>query len=215
MAHGQTRAGSQQQPPRQGLPHSFVLLCASGCAWHALHVLPRKESSSASSSFCFLLMLCFQSPQPTTTPCCLLQVKLVRSPKRLGLIRARVLGAEHTSSDYMVFLDSHCEANLGWLEPLLEWMVEDKSRVVCPTIDRIRCCVVLCVVYAVCCVVCGVCCVLCVVLHCVKRRGLRTGESRRGWHQSKHFFPFLISCLGFTHMLLATCRNFAPSPPLF
>eukprot|EP00049_Salpingoeca_infusionum_P022595 m.7702 g.7702 ORF g.7702 m.7702 type:complete len:677 (+) comp5276_c0_seq1:37-2067(+) len=65
------------------------------------------------------------------------KVKLVRSSKRLGLIRARLLGAEHATAEYMIFLDSHCEANVGWLEPLMAWMAEDKRRVVCPTIDRI------------------------------------------------------------------------------
>eukprot|EP00730_Choanoeca_flexa_P005569 TRINITY_DN11979_c1_g1_i1.p1 TRINITY_DN11979_c1_g1~~TRINITY_DN11979_c1_g1_i1.p1 ORF type:complete len:686 (+),score=139.57 TRINITY_DN11979_c1_g1_i1:96-2153(+) len=66
------------------------------------------------------------------------KVKLVRSPQRLGLIRARLLGADHATGEYMIFLDSHCEANLGWIEPLLAWMAEDKRRVVCPSIDRIN-----------------------------------------------------------------------------
>lgn len=62
----------------------------------------------------------------------------MRSPRRLGLIRARLLGAQAATADYMIFLDSHCEANVGWLEPLLSWMAEDKRHVVCPTIDRIK-----------------------------------------------------------------------------
>jgi glycosyltransferase involved in cell wall biosynthesis len=42
------------------------------------------------------------------------KVRLVRSKERLGLIRAKITGAEHTRGEVVVFLDSHCEANAGW-----------------------------------------------------------------------------------------------------
>ncbi len=41
-------------------------------------------------------------------------VKVVRSPDRGGLIRARIRGAKAASGDVIIFLDSHCEANVGW-----------------------------------------------------------------------------------------------------
>jgi len=41
-------------------------------------------------------------------------VKFVRSTERLGLIRARLTGADAASGDVLVFLDAHCEANVVW-----------------------------------------------------------------------------------------------------
>ena len=65
------------------------------------------------------------------------KVRLVRSPDRLGLIRARMLGAQYARGEAMIFLDSHVEANVGWLEPLMSFMSEDPTRVVTPSIDMI------------------------------------------------------------------------------
>ena len=46
-------------------------------------------------------------------------MKLVRTEKREGLIRARVIGAENMSGDVIVILDAHCECVTNWLPPLL------------------------------------------------------------------------------------------------
>jgi len=64
-------------------------------------------------------------------------LKVLRTVKRSGLIRARLLGAEHVKGQVITFLDAHCECTEGWLEPLLSRIVQDRRTVVCPIIDVI------------------------------------------------------------------------------
>ncbi|GFT97997.1 polypeptide N-acetylgalactosaminyltransferase 11 [Nephila pilipes] len=66
------------------------------------------------------------------------KVKLLRIQNRAGLMRARVFGAQHASGEVLVFLDSHCEVNEVWLEPLLKRIQQNHTTVVCPIIDIIN-----------------------------------------------------------------------------
>ncbi|CAG2112277.1 unnamed protein product, partial [Medioppia subpectinata] len=64
-------------------------------------------------------------------------IKIIRLGRRSGLIQARILGSSHAVGRVLIFLDSHCECNEGWLEPLLDRIAGDRTRVVCPIIDVI------------------------------------------------------------------------------
>jgi polypeptide N-acetylgalactosaminyltransferase len=81
------------------------------------------------------------------------KVVVVRTNKREGLIRAKLIGAQHATGDILVMLDAHSEANYNWLPPLIEPIAIDYrlveivssdvghyfSTVVCPLIDIIDC----------------------------------------------------------------------------
>lgn len=65
------------------------------------------------------------------------KTRIVRLKERSGLIRARIAGAKVATGEVLIVLDSHCECNTGWLEPLLDRIRLDKHTAVVPVIDAV------------------------------------------------------------------------------
>lgn len=63
--------------------------------------------------------------------------RVLRLPNREGIIAARLLGANNATGKVLTFLDAHCECTVGYLEPLLARVKENRKNVVCPVIDII------------------------------------------------------------------------------
>ncbi|KFB51139.1 AGAP012253-PA-like protein [Anopheles sinensis] len=66
-----------------------------------------------------------------------LKVRILRAPKRLGLIRARMFGGKSTKTKVITYLDAHVEVTVGWLEALIDPVAKNSTTIAIPTIDWI------------------------------------------------------------------------------
>ncbi|XP_046579799.1 polypeptide N-acetylgalactosaminyltransferase 3-like [Haliotis rubra] len=65
------------------------------------------------------------------------KVSLIRSAQRLGTMKSRNLGANIAQGEVLVYLDSHTEVNIGWLEPIVWEIYKNRQTVIQPAIDTI------------------------------------------------------------------------------
>lgn len=65
------------------------------------------------------------------------KVTVIRNPGREGLVRSRIAGAAAATAPILTFLDSHCECNRFWLQPLLGAVAADPTAIASPIIDVI------------------------------------------------------------------------------
>lgn len=52
-------------------------------------------------------------------------IRMHRTTRREGLIRAKIIGSHLATAPILVFLDSHCEVNIDWLQPLVSRIAEN------------------------------------------------------------------------------------------
>ncbi|XP_044281453.1 polypeptide N-acetylgalactosaminyltransferase 18 isoform X3 [Varanus komodoensis] len=65
-------------------------------------------------------------------------IKVVRHNKQEGLIRSRVSGWRAATAPVVALFDAHVEFSVGWAEPVLTRIKENRKRVISPSFDNIK-----------------------------------------------------------------------------
>lgn len=65
-------------------------------------------------------------------------VKVIHSPTREGLIKARLRGWRASTGEVIAFFDSHMEVNIDWLQPLLTAIKNDRKTIAMGMLDYIN-----------------------------------------------------------------------------
>ncbi|NXM22719.1 GLT15 acetylgalactosaminyltransferase, partial [Ploceus nigricollis] len=133
-----------QQKYDSSLPTASVIICFHDEAWSTLLRTVHSILDTAPKAFLKDIILVDDLSQQGPLKSALSEyiskldgVKLIRSNKRLGVIRGRMLGAARATGDVLIFMDSHCECQKGWLEPLLARLSSSRNSVISPVIDVI------------------------------------------------------------------------------
>ncbi|NXJ64932.1 GLT15 acetylgalactosaminyltransferase, partial [Rostratula benghalensis] len=134
-----------QQEYDSSLPTASVIICFHDEAWSTLlRTVHSIMDTAPKASLKDIILVDDLSQQGRPLKSALSEyiskldgVKLIRSNRRLGVIRGRMLGAARATGDVLVFMDSHCECQKGWLEPLLARLSSNRNSVVSPVIDVI------------------------------------------------------------------------------
>ncbi|KAM4657515.1 polypeptide N-acetylgalactosaminyltransferase 15 isoform 1-T2 [Amazona ochrocephala] len=133
-----------QQEYDSSLPTASVIICFHDEAWSTLlrtvHSIMDTAPKASLKDIILVDDLSQQGPLKSALSEYISKldgVKLIRSNKRLGVIRGRMLGAARATGDVLIFMDSHCECQKGWLEPLLARLSSNRNSIVSPVIDVI------------------------------------------------------------------------------
>uniref|UniRef100_A0A668VG32 Polypeptide N-acetylgalactosaminyltransferase n=1 Tax=Oreochromis aureus TaxID=47969 RepID=A0A668VG32_OREAU len=128
----------------ESLPSASVVICFNDEAWSTLLRTVHSVLDTAPKQYLQEVLLVDDLSQQGHLKTGLSEyvshldgVRLIRSTKRLGVGGCRTLGAARAVGEVVVFMDSHCECQKGWLEPLLERIALDRTRVVSPIMDVI------------------------------------------------------------------------------
>ncbi|KAM4629975.1 polypeptide N-acetylgalactosaminyltransferase 15-like [Polymixia lowei] len=128
----------------ESLPSASVVICFHDEAWSTLLRTIHSVLDTVPKQYLHEVMLVDDLSQHGHLKTVLSEyvshldgVRLIRSTKRLGVGSCRSVGAARASGEVLVFMDSHCECHRGWLEPLLERVAQDRTRVVSPIMDVI------------------------------------------------------------------------------
>ncbi|ESO85850.1 hypothetical protein LOTGIDRAFT_64054, partial [Lottia gigantea] len=65
------------------------------------------------------------------------KIQIIRSDYRLGTMKCRMYGAAQAKGRVVMFLDSHTEVNVGWLEPILWEIYKNRKTIIQPAVDII------------------------------------------------------------------------------
>ncbi|KAM3858110.1 polypeptide N-acetylgalactosaminyltransferase 15-like [Diretmus argenteus] len=128
----------------ESLPSASVVICFHDEAWSTLLRTVHSVLETAPKQYLREILLVDDLSQHGHLKSVLSEyvahldrVRLIRSTKRLGVGGCRSLGGAMAAGEVLVFMDSHCECHKGWLEPLLERVAQDRTRVVSPIMDVI------------------------------------------------------------------------------
>ncbi|XP_044028373.1 polypeptide N-acetylgalactosaminyltransferase 15-like isoform X2 [Siniperca chuatsi] len=128
----------------ESLPSATVVICFHDEAWSTLLRTVHSVLDTAPKQYLQEVLLVDDLSQHGHLKSVLSEyvshldrVRLIRSTRRLGVGGCRALGAARAAGEVLVFMDSHCECQKGWLEPLLERVAQDRTRVVSPIMDVI------------------------------------------------------------------------------
>ncbi|XP_059828336.1 polypeptide N-acetylgalactosaminyltransferase 15-like isoform X3 [Hypanus sabinus] len=133
-----------QQEYSQNLPSASIIICFHNEAWSTLLRTVNSVMDTVPKEILKEIILVDDLSNQGHLKAALSEyisklvgVRLIRSNRRLGVIGGRMLGAARATGDVLIFMDSHCECHNGWLEPLLDRIAFDRTRVVSPVIDVI------------------------------------------------------------------------------